>query len=158
MKNLSNQRHVIIALLLATMATASFASLATAEHGRGRRYRGHGHETRVVRHIYRPAYACSPRGSYTVWRSHSGSTFAGFVGGLFVGAAIANAAPVSYTYWDTDCDRSFVSLEVYHRHSRYYDHRHSVRVIEVPDGRHWDDYHACGGCGDSFWGDDHECD
>lgn len=158
MKNFWNHRRGITALLLAITIITSFASLAEAGRGRGRRYRGVHQPVRVVRHVYRPAYDRAPHGSYTVWRSGSGAAIAGFVGGLFLGATLANAAPAGYAYWDPYCHRSFASLEIYDGHCRARHHQHSVNVIEIPDGYSWDDYHVCDDCGQSFWGDDHGCD
>ena len=145
MKTLSHRRTIIV-LLLAAMATSSFASLASAD--RGRRYKGYRQVVREVHH--------HPRVSYSVRGSDSGALI-GFVGGLILGAAIANAAPV-YTYWDADCHRSFVSLEAYHRHGRIHHHHQAVRVIEVPEDYGWDDYHVCDYCDHSYWGSDHACD
>ena len=158
MKNFWNHRRGVTALLLAIATTSSFASLAEAGHGGGRRYKSGYREVRVVRHAYRPACVHGSRGSYTVWRSGSGSAVAGFIGGLFLGATLANAAPVGYAYWDPYCHYSFASLEIYDQHCRAQHHGRSINVIEVPDGYSWDDYHVCDDCGRSYWGDDHDCD
>jgi len=148
--NLSNHRRGITVLLLVTLAITSVAPLAAADR-HGRRYKGHRH--RVVRHV---TYECAPPVSHVVYRSDTGA-WMGLVTGFVVGAALAQAAPV-YSYWDADCHRSFASLDVYHRHCHVYDHRYDVRVIEVPAGHGWDDYHVCEGCEVSYWGDYHSCD
>src|SRR5262245_17982588 len=127
MKTFLNHRRGITALLLAIAIVTSFASLAEANHG-WRRYKGAPRQVRVVHRVYRPAYDCAPHGSYTVWRSGSGAAIAGFVGGLFLGATLANAAPAGYAYWDPYCHRSFASLEIYDSHCRGYHHAHSVNV------------------------------
>ena len=130
-------------LLLAVFALVLAAPAADAGH-RGRvRYKGHGpyvHRPRVVHtYAYRPVY---------VERySCSGPAFAGFLGGLVLGAAISNASPVyepDYAYYDPYCHERFASLDLYHGHFGRHHHPRVVHVIEVDSGRHvdtrtWDD-------------------
>jgi hypothetical protein len=105
---------------------------------------------------YRGGYA--PYGTYTVWRrSGSGAVFAGFVGGLFLGATLANACPVGFAYYDPYCHESFLTLSAYYSHCNHHHHARTIRVIEIADGYDYDDYHYCDDCDDYYWGDDHDC-
>jgi len=158
MKSLSNHRRWLAGLLFAVMATTLVAPLAEAGHRKWRRYRGPTYETRVVREVYRSGHGHAHHGTYTVWRSNAGPAIAGFVGGLFLGATLAHAAPAGYVYWDSYCHRSFASLDAYDSHSGRYHHTRTVRVIEIPNGYDWDDYHYCDDCDDHYWGDGHDCD
>ena len=157
MRTFTNHRRWLAGLLLAAMATAAIAPLAEAGHARGRRYRGPMRETRIVRPAYRPSYGYAPGSTYTVWHSNGGSVIAGFVGGLFLGATLANAPPAGLAYWDPYCHAGFPSLEAYYSHCRAHHHARTVAVIEVPDGYGWHDYHRCDSCGDDYWGDGHDC-
>lgn len=114
----------------------------------------------VYRDAYRPSYRHrSPYATYTVWRrGDSGAAFAGFVGGLFLGATLANAAPHGFAYYDPYCHDSFVSLNAYYSHCGHHHHARTVHVIEIPGGYDYDDYHYCDDCDDYYWGGDHDCD
>lgn len=114
--------------------------------------------------VYRPSYRSSvrvhrrPSASYTVWRRSShGPVIAGFLGGLFLGATIANAAPHGYAYWDPYCHQHFGTLELYYSHCSHHRHEHTIQVIEVPAGYGHSDYHYCDECEDEYWGDEHDC-
>jgi hypothetical protein len=161
MKTILRLRRVMVGALIATMAIGALAPFAEAGHRKGRRYKGYTVERRVV---VRPAYRTVvarrpvPYARYTVWRSNRGPVIAGFLGGLFLGATIANAAPAGYAYWDPYCHRSFASLDVYYSHSYGHHHDRVVHVIEVPDRCDWNDVHYCDRCDEQYWGDDHECD
>jgi hypothetical protein len=162
MRTFFRTRRVMVVMLAAAMATGALAPLAEAGRRHERRYRGPVVERRVVvRPAYRRvvrAHRHVPYARYTVWRSHRGPVIAGFLGGLFLGATIANAAPVGYAYWDPYCHRSFGSLEVYYSHSHRHRHDGVVHVIEMPRGYHHDDAHYCDACDRDYWGDEHECD
>ena len=158
MRTFMNSRRWQAGLLLATMATTAIAPLAEAGHANWRRFRGPACETRVIRQAYHPSYGYLPHARDAACRSDGGGVIAGFVGGLFLGATLANAAPARVAYWDPYCHEGFPSLEVYVSHCRAYHHARTVTVIQVPDGYDWDDYHYCDDCGDYYWGDAHDCD
>ena len=139
--------------LLAAFVLAVFAPAADA--GRKRRYKGWDHcDTRVV-HRYH-----SPGSVYVVRRSSAGPAIAGFLGGLFLGATLAHAAPAGYYYHDPYCGESFVTLEVYRSHLRHHHHPRVVRVIERDSGAcvhtyryHDGDWHKWDGDWDRDWDD-----
>jgi hypothetical protein len=72
---------------------------------------------------------------YVVRHSDSGAIVAGFLGGLFLGAVLANQAPHGMVYYDPTCGRSFARLDLYESYCRYH-HRYPrvVRVVEVYPG------------------------
>ena len=120
-----------------------------AEAGR-RRYRAPYIERRVI--VRRPVYrevrvVRRPYARYTVWRSHRGPMIAGFLGGLFLGATLSNAAPHGFVYWDSYCHRGFASLEIYETHCRRHAHPHVIQVVEAPDDGQapYDDPYDSGG-------------
>lgn len=158
MKTLMKIRRPMAIAMLAILATASVAPFAEAGR-KHRRYR----EVRVERRV-RPAYRSvrvvrRPHASYTVWRRSShGPVIAGFLGGLFLGATLANAAPHGFTYWDPYCHRGFASLEVYYSHCSNHRHERQIEVVEVPYGHDSRDVHYCDECDQEYWGDDHDCD
>jgi hypothetical protein len=143
MNEMLKHRRWLASVLIAAMSVAILAPTADAGH-KGRRYKGSGNrggdyrETGVVRQVYAPVrtvrYVRSPHSTYVVRRSSAGPVIAGFLGGLFLGAAIANAAPVGYEYYDSYCDESFATLEIYHSHLRHHRHPRIVRVIEADSG------------------------
>jgi hypothetical protein len=140
MKSGLRQERVLAIVMLAAMAIATFAPAALADRG-GRRYKGDGPvvHSRVITRGYRPSYGYAPRygpGSvYIVRRSSSaGPAIAGFLGGLFLGATLANAAPRGYDYYDPYCNESFISLGAYRQHLYLHHHPSIVRVIEVGSG------------------------
>lgn len=124
-------------LLVAAVVLATVAPAAQADHSRGRRYKG-GYGPPVVTRYH------SPGSVYIVRRSSAGPAIAGFLGGLFLGATLAHAAPDGYVYHDPYCDEDFVSLEIYRTHLHRYHHPRIVRVIERDNGecvrtyRYWD--------------------
>jgi hypothetical protein len=71
-----------------------------------------------------------------VRESNVGPVFAGLIGGLILGTAIAHASapPPDYYYWDSYCDERFVSLDRYRHHLRYHHHPYVVRVIGARSG------------------------
>ena len=112
-------------LLVVAMVTALVAPAAQADHRRGRRYKGPVYHSPVVYH---------PGSVYVVRRSSAGPAIAGFIGGLFLGATLAHAAPAGFYYHDPYCDRRFVSLEVYRTHLHRHHHPRVVRVVEYDTG------------------------
>jgi hypothetical protein len=154
--------HKLIAgSLLATFTVIAVAPAAEAGHGWGQRRKFRSFE---------PA-SCAQGGGYAtrrvveyrhVSRGDGGSTLAGFLGGLAIGAIITSAAqshsqPVceqpayappppdycpparevygGYGYEDPYCHERYASLELYLRHtSRGCNHPRIVRVIDNRDG------------------------
>lgn len=162
MKNPIHTRSLMAVMLIAAMATSALAPLAEASHRQVRRVRGPVVERRVVVRSVAPRvvryHRHAPYARYTVWRSPHGPAIAGFLGGLFLGATLAHAAPAGYAYWDPYCHESFVSLDLYYSHSLRHRHDHQVYVVEVPRGYHEGDFHYCDRCDQEYWGDEHECD
>ena len=137
-------------VLVFAMVTALVAPAAQADHWRGRRYKGAGP-------VFYPRHYSS--GSvYIVRRSSAGPAIAGFLGGLFLGATLAQAAPAGFVYYDPYCDERFFSLEVYRSHLHHYHHPRVVRVIERDSGEcvHTYSYHDGGWyqADDRDWDDD----
>jgi len=142
------------AVLLAAIVVAGIAPAAHADHhvrykddGRRWEHRGEG-----GRYYYR-----SPGATYTVRRSSAGPAIAGFLGGLFLGATLAHAAPDGYTYYDPYCHESFATLEVYRAHLYHCHHPSVVRVIELDNGDCVRTYHYQHGRwddDDQDWDDD----
>ncbi|HEY2954677.1 MAG TPA: hypothetical protein VGK89_05465 [Candidatus Eisenbacteria bacterium] len=135
MKTLFDTRRWVTGLLLAAFAVAALSPVARAD-GRWRRYKGypgtiHGP---VVRH-YAPR-----RVVYYQRHSDAAPLFAGLIGGLVIGSALAHAgdracesAP-AYTYWDPWCHERFASLAIYRSHLAYHHHPRFVRVISIESG------------------------
>jgi hypothetical protein len=125
-------RHTrqMASLLLAATVMAAMAPAAQADHGRYRRYKNvePAHVTRVVTRYQ------SPGSVYIVRRSGPGPAIAGFLGGLFLGATLAHAAPAGFSYYDPYCDERFVSLEIYRAHLHHHYHPRVVRVIALDTG------------------------
>jgi hypothetical protein len=114
--------------LLVTMLATSLATAAGADP-RGYRRDRPTYRTRVVYRDYHPA------STYVVRRSSSaGPVVAGFLGGLFLGAVLANAAPAGYAYYDPYCHERFASLSVYRAHSARFHHAGVVRVVAIDGG------------------------
>jgi hypothetical protein len=109
--------------LAAAILLAATAPAAQADHWR--RYKGE--PPRIA-----PYHASGS--VYIVRHSSAGPAIAGFLGGLFLGATLAHAAPAGYAYYDPYCDEDFVSLEVYRAHLRHHHHARIVRVIERDNG------------------------
>ena len=141
-------------LLLAALVTATVAPAAQAEHRRGRRYKGFdpGYGTRVVTRYH------SPGSVYIVRRSSAGPAIAGFLGGLFLGATLADASPPGYFYFDPYCGEQFATLEIYRSHFHHHHHPRIVRVIAVDSGDWLRTYHYHDGgwhdCDDRYWDED----
>ena len=154
------QRLVTVALM-AAVVLGTVAPHAEARH-RHRRYRDRAVERVVV--VERPVYRSvrvvrqAPYARYTVWRSERGPVIAGFLGGLFLGATLTNAAPQGFVYWDSYCHRGFASLEMYDVHLHRHPHEHVIQVVEAPYGYESVDLHTCRECGEEYWGDEHVCD
>jgi hypothetical protein len=114
----------ISGLLLVAVATTTLAPMAEAgRRGRSRwKDRDSYCETREVRQVYAPRRARYKRSqgysSYRVVRSDAGPIIAGFVGGLFLGATLANAAPAGYEYYDPYCNTEYSNLRTYNAHLR----------------------------------------
>jgi hypothetical protein len=119
----------VCAGLLATLAVTTLAPAASAGHARYR-YKSprSGYQARVVTRY------CNPGSVYTVRHSSAGPAIAGFLGGLFLGATIANAAPAGYGYYDPYCHSQFASLEVYRAHLYRHHHPRVIRVIALDSG------------------------
>jgi hypothetical protein len=144
------------------MTLASLAPVAEAAHGKKWRKKNR-HETRVVIRDYAPSYRHAPRyrsSRYVVRRSNSGAIIAGFIGGLFLGATIANAAPAGYTYYDPYCHDHYSSLNTYYSHCRSHRHPHEVQVVAVRTDHRYDDRYRdrqwCDDCERWYRGDDHD--
>ena len=170
MNTLTKIRRPVAIALLAMLATASVTPLAEA----GRKNRRHRDRDVRVEHrvvvrpverrvvVRRPHRAVRvvrrPHATYTVWRRSShGEVIAGFLGGIFLGATLANAAPHGFTYWDPYCHRGFASLEVYYSHCSHHRHDRRIEVVEVPYGHDRGDVRYCEDCDEEYWGDDHDC-
>ena len=116
-------------VLLAAFVMAAVAPAADASH-RVRRYKGWDPacNTLVITRYQ------SPGSVYIVRRSSAGPAIAGFLGGLFLGATLAHAAPDGFIYHDPYCDEDFVTLEIYRAHLHHYHHPRVVRVLERDGG------------------------
>lgn len=125
----TSNRHMrwVTGVLLASIVMATLAPMAQAG---SRRYKGRdaSYGTRG------PARHHGSGSVYVVRRSSAGPAIAGFLGGLFLGATIAHAAPDGFAYHDPYCDRRFVSLEIYRTHLHRHHHPRVVRVIEIDSG------------------------
>jgi hypothetical protein len=128
MKPSSHHRRWITGLLLAAIVLATVAPAAQADRRRVRYKYPRGYETRVVTRQYYPGSV------YVVRRSSAGHAIAGFLGGLFLGATLAHAAPAGFYYYDPYCDERFVSLEFYGGHLRHHHHPRIIRVMTVDSG------------------------
>lgn len=126
---------LVAAIVLATVAPAAQADR------RHRRYKG-GDRSYHSRVVHRQHGSGSV---YVVRRSSAGPAIAGFLGGLFLGATLAHAAPAGYLYHDPYCDRSFVSLEIYRGHLNRHSHPRVVRVLECDSGDYVRTYHYSDG-------------
>jgi hypothetical protein len=130
-------------VLVVAMMTAMVAPAAMADRDRGRRYKGGYHRSNHRSH-----------GSvYVVRRSSAGPAIAGFLGGLFLGAALAHAAPAGYAYSDPYCEERFVSLEIYRSHLHRHHHPRVIRVVEI-DGSYVRSYRYDDGGRWRAWDDD----
>jgi len=124
------------------MALAAALALATvapaAEAGRKYKHKGGKSRVKVTRVVHH-----APQITRVVHRSCGEPSFATFVGGVVLGAALsqigsqpAYAAPVDdYYYYDPYCEQRFVSLAIYRGHFRNHRHPQVVRVITVRDDR-----------------------
>jgi len=159
MKSLLHPRRAVATLMLGVFATMLLAPVAEAGNGRGNHRRWKRHPVvREVRYV-QPA----PRAHYVHRHSDAGPILAGIVGGIVLGAAIANAQPAvhaSYSYWDPYCEVRYSTLDRYRTHIRSCDHPRVVRVMDRRSGHHvrdlcwredaWREYH-----GDWRHGDDY---
>jgi hypothetical protein len=128
-----HRRRVVTGVLQIAVLAATLAPAAEARRRGHDRYKpGPYREVKVVRHA--PHRGHGHGSVYVVRRSSAGPVIAGFLGGLFLGATLANAAPSGYEYYDPYCDADFASLEIYHAHLRRHHHPQVVRVIEVETG------------------------
>ena len=136
-----SNRHTrwMAGLLVLCMGLATIAPAAQADHYRGRRYKGGSRPPQVVTPYHNPGSV------YIVRHSSAGPAIAGFLGGLFLGATLAHAAPAGYVYHDPYCDENFVSLEVYRAHLHHHHHARIVRVIERDNGECVSTYNYYGG-------------
>lgn len=129
-------KRAVAGLMLAALAVTMVAPAAEAGQ-RSRKHRGRSSHV-VQRTVYRPVYRPVQRVVH-VHRSSDGAAFAGFVGGLVLGAVLSSASQAHadgprYDYYDPYCGEHFGTLEVYHSHFRSHYHPRIVRVIEVRSG------------------------
>jgi len=120
-------------LLLVTLAVASLAPAALADHSRGHsRDRGGAFGYRGPR----VGYARHFQPVFIERRSAVGPAFVGFLGGLVLGSALSNAQPAPppppvYEYYDPYCHERFASLEAYDEHLAYHSHPWVIDVLET---------------------------
>ena len=142
----------VTAALLAALTLGLIAPVAEASRKRWDEPRWNG-PAKVIRYKGWGPARYTTRSEYVVRRSDNGAIVAGFLGGLFLGAVLANQAPQGTVYYDPSCGRSFARLDAYESYCRYY-HRYPrvVRVVEVYPG-----YDHCPppgwGAGDQGWND-----
>ena len=143
-----NARRMAAVLLAAIVVAASAPAAQAGGHGRYKdkhsRYRWESHNVRYQ----------APCATYTVRRSSAGPAIAGFLGGLFLGATLAHAAPDGYSYYDPYCHERFATLEIYRTHLHHHHHPNVVRVIELDNGEYAHRYHDQ----DGRWDDGNEGD
>jgi hypothetical protein len=159
MQRISNHPRWVAGFLLAASLMAFLSPIAEAGH-RERRYRG---DVRVVRRVFAPApvvrFSGRPAcGTYIVRRGGAGPVIAGFLGGLFLGASLASAAPDGYAYFDPYCHESFATLDLYYGHLCRHHHPRVVRVIEVESGRCIHSYRYHDGDWEGWDGEDEDWD
>jgi hypothetical protein len=130
MNSMRKHNRWVAGTVLAAILVASVAPAANAD--RGRRYRGDDRPVYQGRVIYRDY---GPGSTYIVRRSSAGPAIAGFLGGLFLGVVLANAAPAGYVYYDPYCHEEFASLAAYRAHSFHHRHSGVLRVIAIDSGR-----------------------
>ena len=152
--NLHSSHHRLIAgSLLATFALTALAPAAHAGHGRGfeRKFRRDDRPVVSARAIYAPQRIAE----YRHRSSGGGSTLAGFLGGIAVGAILTSAVQSRagdhaqypqpaycpppeprYSYEDPFCRERFESLDLYMAHARHHC-RHAL-VAQVIDNRDGD--------------------
>lgn len=131
--------HWTLAALLAAGVAVALAPAASADpwfRGHGERFRRHGEHARVV-FIERDRHGVGP-------------AFAGLVGGMILGAAIAHEHPVfierhecappppppAFRYEDAWSDRVWDSLESCREAARYEHGPRVIRVIDNETGRY----------------------
>ena len=142
MRPLFNMRRWLTRVALAAFAMAALSPAAQAGHG-SRRYKGAPAycPPPPVRHVH---YA-PQRVVYLERHSDAAPLFAGLIGGLVIGSALAHAsdrAPEpAYYYWDPWCHERFTSLAIYRSHFHRHHHPRVVRVISVQTGACVDAYH-----------------
>ncbi|MBI1796201.1 MAG: hypothetical protein HYR74_04025 [Candidatus Eisenbacteria bacterium] len=119
-------RCVAATLLASTLVTGAASVAAAKDHRDRDEWRGD--RGRVVYRDYRPG------STYIVRRSSAGPAIAGFLGGLFLGAVLADQAPRGYVYYDPYCHEEFTSLEAYRVHRHPFRHGALVRVIAINSG------------------------
>lgn len=151
--NLHSTHHRLIAGAL--IATFAISALAPAAHaGRGR---GHEHKYRRYERAAFPVRVYRAPVRVVEYRrgSGGGSTLAGFLGGIAVGAIITSAAQshagtrgacaqpaycaepeVRYSFEDPFCRERFASLDLYLSHAQR--HCHHALVAQVIDNRDGD--------------------
>jgi hypothetical protein len=134
MNAFNRNRRPLAALVLATIAAASFTPAAYADRGHGK-VRGNWGPTPVV--VQRAWYPTSTR--YVVHRSSGAPVLAGLLGGLILGAAIANAAPpppppCPYVYVDPYCGSRWATFDDCAAHLSYHAGPRLVQVVDVRSG------------------------
>jgi hypothetical protein len=169
MRHMNKQRWMAC-FLACVMALLSLAPVAEARQRSRPRYKG-------GESGYSERYRRGPS-RYVVRRSNSGAILAGFLGGVFLGAALANAAPAGYAYEDPYCGRRYRTLDSYYSHCNGHRHPREIRVVAVsasydngsyrdegygdggygpscgPDReyRQVSERHRCGDCGEDYYG------
>ena len=124
-------RRSLAALVLTMITAATFAPAAHADHGKYRRYRGPYYSQPVQRVVYtRPVYV----------HQSGAPVLAGLVGGLILGAAIANAAPAPcppphvYAYVDPYCGSRWATFDDCAAHLSYHPGPQLVQLVDVSTG------------------------
>ena len=138
MHKLHKSNRWVAGLVLAALAVAVLSPAAHA--GSGRRYKRSSNycPPPATRHVHH----APSRVVYYERSSDAAPLFAGLIGGLVIGAALAHAAPPppAHYYWDPYCDARFGSVTVYHSHFRHHHHPRVLRVISVESGDCLDTY------------------
>ncbi len=132
----TNIRRMTAAVLLGSFALSAMAPAAEAgQRGHGRKWK----RVHTVTHVHHTSDC------------HDGlPAFAGFVGGLIVGAAVSNAyaappPPPRYFYYDPYCNVRWTSIDACTPHFRACSHPRTVRVVDVRSGHsveRWTWYHG----------------
>ena len=134
MNALHKSNRWVAGLVLATLAVAFLSPAAYAGHGR-RYKRTASYCPPPARHVHH-----APRVVYYERSSNAAPLFAGLIGGLVIGAALAHATPPppDHYYWDPWCHARFGSVALYHSHVRHHHHPRVLRVISVESGDYLD--------------------
>lgn len=125
--------------IIAVLAVAAFLGVIVTPAHADRR---HGHHTK-----YRRTVTCvEHRPARVVYHdSCNGSAFAGFVGGVVLGAVLSNVAHADnaprYYFYDPYCGIRFSSLDGCNPHVAHSAHPRVIQVVEYQSGRCVESYH-----------------